>query len=484
MKNKRVLLYALVCVAACARLLLQLAALPPYAGLDEVWHVSRLAFVHAERRNPDIRENSVPRYVASATANDPAFPSDFGHIGARWPEVVRARDVLVDHAVEVRPYIRPNIEAQQPRLYYSVVGRVLPPGLSQLGELRFWRLLSVLFGVIVALATARIGETFFGARGIVAAALLVSLPTWLTLVARASNDGFACMWLALALACTFGRDRLKPVPTVGEALCWALAVATKLYIWPAMIALLLRRRWGALAACAGSVGINVFALATRTRNPLGVLGFDPAAHSGAPQPIRYLEMIKITLASAVWTSGQHWDALTLWGMVLYAVPVIAMLAWSRGRGVAGSRGGSGRETAGLRDLATSFLAFAAAQVVQAYGYIRRARAMGLALPAAGKEGWFWYALAPLVVGLLFPAAPLALLAVWLVGWGVVITEGALFHDFAGVTSPAHGTWLFRWGPWHAPFTADLSHVAVGPFAANLIALRAIHVAAVALVIVT
>src|SRR5438132_12154651 len=104
--SKRVLLYALVALAAFARLLLQIAAVPPYAGLDEVWHVSRLAFVRAEGRNPDIRENSVPRYIASATAGDPAFPADFGHIGARWPEVVRARDALVDHAVEIEPYIR------------------------------------------------------------------------------------------------------------------------------------------------------------------------------------------------------------------------------------------------------------------------------------------------------------------------------------------------------------------------------------------
>jgi type IV secretory pathway VirB2 component (pilin) len=467
MVNHRVLLYVLVGVAAAARLLLQVAALPPYAGLDEVWHVSRLAFVHAEGRNPNIRENSVPRSIASATAGDPAFPADFGHIGARWPEVVRARNVLVDHAVEVKPYIRPNIEAQQPRLYYSVVGRLLPPHLSQLGELRFWRLLSVVFGVIIALATARIGETFFGARGIAAAALLASLPTWETLVARASNDGFACMWLALALACTFAEAN-----AVAEGVCWALAVATKLYTWPAMVILLLRRRWTALGACAVSIAVTVFDLATRTRNPLGVLGFDPASQSAAPQPIHYLEMIKITLASAVWTSGQHWDALTLRGMLLYAVPMVGLL----GLGVARSRGG--RETARLRDVAAALLAFAAAQVVHAYGYVRRARAMGLALPAAGKEGWFWYALAPLVVGLLFPAAPLALLAVWLVGWDVVITEGALFHDFAGATSPAHGTWLFRWGPWHAPFTADLSRVAVGPFASQLIVLRIVHVGAV------
>src|SRR5437588_11887646 len=371
--SKRVLLYALVSLAALARLLLQIAALPPYAGLDEVWHVSRLAFVRAEGRNPDIRENSVPRYIASGTAADPAFPADFGHIGARWPEVVRARDVLVDHAVEIKPYIRPNIEAQQPRLYYSIVARLRPAGLSQLGELRFWRMLSVLFGVIIALATARIGETFFGTRGIVAAALLVSLPTWLTLVTRASNDGFACMWLALALACTFAEANV-----IAEALLWALAVATKLYTWPAMIVLLFRRRYAVLAACAVSVAITVVDLATRTRNPFGVLGFDPAAQAGAPQPIHYSEMVKITLASAVWTSGQHWDALTLRGMLLYAVPVLAMIVWGAcGTGcqpVRRSKSGRFAAADGLGTRPTYLVAaaigtFALAQVVHAWGYV-------------------------------------------------------------------------------------------------------------------
>src|SRR4051795_7531921 len=103
MKNKRVPLYALVALAALARLLLQVAALPPYAGLDEVWHAARLAFVLQEGRNPNIRENSVSRYLASATAGDPAFPPDFGHVGARWREVVASRQVLVDHAVEPHP---------------------------------------------------------------------------------------------------------------------------------------------------------------------------------------------------------------------------------------------------------------------------------------------------------------------------------------------------------------------------------------------
>ncbi|MEA2236020.1 MAG: hypothetical protein QOC81_744, partial [Thermoanaerobaculia bacterium] len=52
--------YALLIICAAARLLLQMAALPPYAGLDEVYHVARLAFVRAEHRNPTTTEPSIP----------------------------------------------------------------------------------------------------------------------------------------------------------------------------------------------------------------------------------------------------------------------------------------------------------------------------------------------------------------------------------------------------------------------------------------
>src|SRR5205814_9886902 len=135
--------------------------------------------------------------------------------------------------------------------------------------------------------------------------------------------------------------------------------------------------------------------------------------------------VKVTLASAVWTSGQHWDALTLRGMLLYAVPLLALIAFGVAR--------SPRKRLVVWPL-TALAAFAVAQVVHAAGYIRRARAIGLALPAAGKEGWFWYALAPLVVAMNFPMTPLPLTAAWLIGWDVVINDGALFHDFAGLTS--------------------------------------------------
>jgi hypothetical protein len=60
--------------------------------------------------------------------------------------------------------------------------------------------------------------------------------------------------------------------------------------------------------------------------------------------------------------------------------------------------------------------------------------------------------------------------IWLVGWDVLIHEGALFQDFAGLTSPEHGSALFAWAPVAMPFGA-----AATP--ATLV-LRAIHVIAV------
>lgn len=468
-------LYVLLAIAAGARLLLQMAALPPYAGLDEIYHVSRLAFVLQEGRNPSIDENSIPRYLASTMAGDPTRMPDFGGVGANWPEVVKTRRVLIDHAVG-RDYVRSNIESQQPRLYYSIVGRAarMLTNRTQMSELRFWRFASVIFALGIVMATARMGQVFFGARGIVAAALLVSLPTWLTLVVRASNDAFACALLATALALTAGGGARRH--TIGaEAIAWALALAAKLYTWPIFIAALIfwkrqratRSRIAAvIATSAISVGVTIADLISRTHNPLGILAFDPAARASVPQPIRIFEMIKITIASGIWASGQHWNALTPAGMILFALPILVLIAIGLAR------------SPQRNVVVATVLTFAAAQVVHAAGYIRRARAAGLALPAAGKEGWFWYALAPLVVATIFPVTPLPILATWLVGWDIVIHEGALFHDFAGATSAATPSWLFRWGPLHAPFTADLSHVAVGPFVSLMLALRVIHVAAV------
>src|SRR5256885_16109464 len=111
--------YALLIVCASARLLLQMAALPPYAGLDEVYHVARLAFVRAEHRNPTTTEASIPPYLMrsiaagsagvspafdSHTADDaggtPALPGGamaaMGEAGGEWAEMVAQRQIIID----------------------------------------------------------------------------------------------------------------------------------------------------------------------------------------------------------------------------------------------------------------------------------------------------------------------------------------------------------------------------------------------------
>jgi len=178
----------LLVIAAGARLLMQAAAMPPYAGLDELYHVARLSFVRAEGRNPTIAEPSVPQYLA---------------LIPRWP----ANNVVIDRPVDWQ-YVSPNYEAQQPSLYYSIAARLVPAR-SAMFELRAWRLLSVFFALLVVVGTAVIEP-----RGVAAAALIVSLPTWETLVVRASNDAFACAIVTIAIAATVRRN------IMGEAIAW------------------------------------------------------------------------------------------------------------------------------------------------------------------------------------------------------------------------------------------------------------------------
>src|SRR5947209_12841159 len=109
----------LLLVCASARLLLQMAALPPYAGLDEVYHVARLAFVRAEHRNPTTSEPSITPYLMRSIAvarngGDAAMPS-MGEAGEAWPAVVARGSVIVDRPLtnaDLKPYVVKNYEAQ------------------------------------------------------------------------------------------------------------------------------------------------------------------------------------------------------------------------------------------------------------------------------------------------------------------------------------------------------------------------------------
>jgi hypothetical protein len=480
-------LYALLIVAAGARLLLAVAAMPPYAGLDEAWHVARVAFVAREGRQPNISERSMPPYIARSIRGE-ELPA-FGEMRERWPQVVQP---VTDRAFAPRdlaPYESANYEAQQPPLYYAVAARLA--GGSAVEELRRLRLLSALFALIVILAAASVGHRYFGARGVVVAVLIASMPTWITLVIRASNDAMACALAACAIAVSASqreadvssarpRDgaaiaahertrRPLPLITVLEALLWALAIATKLYVWPiAIVAVVFWRiQRGSytrivivVGACAMSALLTMHYLSAHTHNAFGDFGFDAPAHHGAAVPIAWAQMAKITIASLIWTSGQHADALRPLAMLLYVLPLIAIAR--------------ARKSPYFVAAAFALGAFALAQAVNAGAFVRQARAAGLALPLGGKEGWYWYALAPLAICLFAKHARMA--AVWFIAWDVVITEGALFHDYAGVTSPAGKNVLFTWGPLHAPFTAHLAGIGVGPLAGHLIALRVVHIA--------
>jgi hypothetical protein len=449
-------MWILLLAAAAARLGMQAAALPPYMALDEGYHVARLAFVAAEGRNPATDEASIPPYMMRALSGQPPKTEPLA-------------------AADLRPYVVPNYEAQHPSLYYSLVAPLvhLLPERTQLGELHLWRAFSVFMALVTVLAIGYVGVQVAGAWGLVAAAVLVSIPTWETLVVRASNDAVTCAAIAVGFAVAFTRRHL-----IVETLTWAFALAVKFYSWPASVGLFAlwwvqrapwRRRLTVMAVGGAALVASVVELKLRTRNPLGLM----FSHTGSePAPIDWVRMAKITIASFAWTSGPHWNALRPMAIALYLVPpaiVFALVLWRRRRE--------------HRDLLLVCLvaaaAFALAQLVNVFAY-RRFVTDGL--PGAGKEGWYWYALAPLWIGVLLalvlrhlPRVAAIALVAWIVGWDLFIFEGALLQDFGGFTSAANGDAWFRWGPRQWPFTY--------PAPAGVTVLRVVQIAAtVALVV--
>lgn len=411
--------YLLLVAAAAARLLVQVAAMPPYAGLDELYHVARLAFVLEEHRNPTTSEPSVPRDLEATLERQwDAVPS-FALLQRDWHA-----PAVRDRFVTPRPYVRANYEAQQPSLVYSLVAplaRLFPR--TVLTQLRVWRFVSVFFALVTIVATATIGERWWGGWGIVAAGLLAAIPTWETLVVRAGNDAFACAMVAVAIAISAsGRS------VFAEVLFWALAIAAKLYTWPLAIALLFFWRWqraprlrviAVVAACAISAALTMTDLASRTGTAIGV----HFAHTG--RALGVADLVKVTIASAAWTSGEHWDALRPAGVALYLLPIAAAVAVSARR----------------RDL----LALSAA--VLAAFFLAQAVNVAKSGWVGGGEGWYWFVLAPVLVpALLAPAVKrFPFVVLWILMWDAIITA-QLFQTWAGHRSPEHPSLLFRWGP--------------------------------------
>jgi len=489
--------YALLLVCAAARLLLQMAALPPYAGLDEVYHVARLAFVRAEHRNPTTSEASIPPYLMRSIGEgrnagvlagwpagvprlrsfDAAMPA-MGEAGEQWPAIVARGSVVVDRPLknaDLKPYVVKNYEAQQTSLYYSLVAP-LAPIRSALFELRVWRAMSLLFALITVLATAEIGRRWFEPIGILGGAILVSLPTWETLVMRAGNDAFACMLAAIAVLISVTAPK-RAVGIAAEAIVWGLALDAKMYTWPLLIILPIlwwrqrasKSRVIAVTIVAAIAVLLTFAeFSSRTKNPLGIVALDRPGGVVYEAKVSISEIVRVTIASFAWTSGQHNDALRPLAIALFLGPIVIAVIVAR------------RSLTKQRMLLV-FAALGAFALAQTYNVIAcvLANRGGNPIPIGGKEGWYWYVLAPLIIpAMLMPAlARWRAVAWWTVIWDVIITEGALFQDFAGMTSPAHGSMLFRWGPLHLPFTASLDGIGVGPLSAWTTAIRIVHLAA-------
>jgi hypothetical protein len=464
-----------LCIAAAARLLLQVLAMPPYAGLDEAYHVARVAYVAREGREPSAGQPSVPGYLARSMIGAPDAPPAFGTIVGAWPAVVAARtrgwsDVALDrHAPP--DYVAPNYEAQQPSLYYAVaapIDRLL--GTTQLRELLVLRLLAVLCGVVTVASTGLLAAHLWGRTGLLAGLLLLSAPTWITLVARAGNDALACSALAVALVLSARPNEGWPGWLL-EAISWAACVAAKLYTWPAVLLLPLvwpagasrRRRVLIGAAVLLSASLTALELFSRTGHATGDQGLWAGGAAGPRESslarlaaFRWILLAKVWIAQAIWTSGQHGNFLRPLALALFIVPWLALAAvcvrYARAMG-----------RRALLLVAAGGAAVAVAQAGHAYGFLRDAAARGATMPSGGMEGWYVHAFDPLWfgIGIGFAigrprrrrcTAVLVLVFAGCLAGDLFVTEGALFRDYAGLSSPLTPGTFVRWGgggPWEA-----------------------------------
>lgn len=509
MRGRRVpgrLLLVLVAVAAASRLTLQVLVMPPYAGLDELFHIARLAFVSQEHRHPSFHENSVPRYLERSAAGSLDAPPAFGLLGTHWSALLGSRplpwpDPVIEPA-QARTYESPNYEAQQPSLYYTLSApllRILPRRTAE-NELMLWRSLSVLCAIGIVMATALLASRRLGAAGFLAALLLCATPTWLTLVARASNDALACGLVACGLLLSSRIER-RPARWGPEGLVWAAAIAVKPYTWAALP--ILPFLWGrdrrasrrALVVFSCSLlagGLTMTDLWLRTGHPFGEQSFSVAAGqaaSGGPG-IDYGAMARVFVASALWPGAQHGNALTPLGMLCYAGPLLGLL----GAGLVLADASLRRRFLPIVTVSLAALLFA--QIVHGYGFVRRAKAASVAMPAGGMEGWYLFSGAALLFGLGVtlalrgltrrPALLVCVVLVWLF-WDVVIHEGGLFRDYAGLTTAAIRGVLLRWGSLPGAPHDELGRLMVvgsgHPAPPLFIALRAIHLLATGAVVV-
>ncbi|HEX8153083.1 MAG TPA: hypothetical protein VF698_08165 [Thermoanaerobaculia bacterium] len=423
----------LLAVAALARLLLQILAMPPYAGLDELYHLGRVVFAQNEGRQPRIDELSLPAQLARAGGGGDGVPPSFSTLGERWV----ARNTWPNPPVNRDDtYVATNYEAQQPSLWYVVASWM--PARTMLGQLLALRFLNVLCGLVVIFATMRLGTP-------ATAALLVCVPTWLVLIARASNDGLACALMAIGMLAPFALP---------------FAIAVKGYAAPLLILPLFRaerRRQLVVFAVVTAIVVAVVMLDLQRRSGSAVGLQQFGAHGEGK--ISVAEGIKVFIASFAWPGGQHGNALRPIAIIVFLAPLLAAIAFAFKR--------SDRKAM----VATAVAAFLGAQAVHAIGFARSGM-------IGGFEGWYVYALAPLVFGLLFKRLPpraLVALGLWLLLWDVAIHEGGIFRDYGGLTTATPGT-IFRWsGAWFS--LGDYGRGGLFPQLpwGALFALRVVHV---------
>lgn len=373
-------------VAAVARMAFHAVFLPAFAGADEPQHLARIR----DFAGGPLREAFAGRSVDAAVLEEQGlYPCDASVRAAAgcpaYGQVAGAFDLLRPAPAGAPRGARaiPNVEANQPPLFYLAAGLLLRPfPLRPAAQLLAARLLAV-----ALVAAALFGPLRRLVRGwppavAVAGLLALLVPGASEALARCSNDAAVFLWASLVLAAL--ARRTGPAALVLLLAAGPLLKLTAIPVVVFAVAVLARERSPALAATAGAASLAILPVqALRGWMWGGTLELNARAAASPAEPIAsaaagFLRSAYAFVKTALWSGGQSLRRPPRWLVAAYGAWLAAAAAILR-----------------LRPLARRPLAHGAAAAACAAGFavfaLANRRLYGV---WGGVGGWYLWSWSP------------------------------------------------------------------------------------------
>lgn len=325
-------------VLVVARMAFHAVFLPAFAGPDEPQHLARVRDF-ASRPLPEAFEGrSVDAPLLGEYALYPCDPSLPGSPGCpAYREVSGAFDLLrpAPGGAPRGPQPIPNVESNQPPLFYFVLGMLLRPfPLRPSAQLLAARLFAVALVAVAIFGPLRRLARSWPPAIAAAGALALLLPGASEALARCSNDAAVFFWASLVLDRLFRRTR--PVAIVLLLAAGPLLKLTAIPVVVFAVVVLARERSRALAGAAAAASLVVVPVqALRGWMWGGTLELNspgsPLVETFSGAVAGFLRSAYAFVKTAMWAGGQSLRRPPRWLTAAYFAWLAAVAAVVRPR---------------------------------------------------------------------------------------------------------------------------------------------------------